>query len=58
MPRCRRSPSAAACDDALRLAGDLLPDDLAEWWLDEPRERLRLRVEQLLGAAAGRICFA
>ena len=43
--------SASACDDALRLAGDLLPDDLAEWWLDEPRERLRLRVEQLLQGA-------
>ena len=43
--------SAPACDDALELAGDLLPDDLAEWWLDEPRERLRLRVEQLLRGA-------
>ena len=43
--------SRAACDDALKLAGDLLPDDLAEWWLDEPRERLRLRVEQLLRGA-------
>ncbi len=43
--------SARACDDALKLAGDLLPDDLHEWWSDEPRERLRLRVEQLLRGA-------
>jgi DNA-binding SARP family transcriptional activator len=40
--------SASACDEALRLAGELLPEDLAECWLDEPRQRLRLRVEQLL----------
>ena len=40
--------SAPACEDALRLAGDLLPDDLDEWWSDEPRDRLRLRVQQLL----------
>jgi DNA-binding SARP family transcriptional activator len=33
------------------LAGELLPEDLAEWWLDEPRERLRLRVGQLLRGA-------
>ncbi len=46
-----KPPSASACDDALSLAGDLLPEDLAEWWLDEPRERLRLRVEQLLQGA-------
>jgi DNA-binding SARP family transcriptional activator len=43
--------SAPACDDALRLAGELLPDDLAEGWLDEPRARVRLRVEQLLRGA-------
>jgi DNA-binding SARP family transcriptional activator len=43
--------SPAACDVALSLAGELLPEDLAEWWLDEPRERLRLRVGQLLRGA-------
>jgi DNA-binding SARP family transcriptional activator len=43
--------SAPACDDALKLAGDLLPHDLDEWWLDEPRDRLRLRVQQLLRGA-------
>jgi DNA-binding SARP family transcriptional activator len=43
--------SPAACDSALKLAGELLPEDLAEWWLDEPRERLRLRVGQLLREA-------
>jgi DNA-binding SARP family transcriptional activator len=43
--------SPAACDGALKLAGELLPEDLAEWWLDEPRERLRLRVGQLLRGA-------
>ncbi len=43
--------SPVACDGALKLAGELLPEDLAEWWLDEPRERLRLRVGQLLRGA-------
>jgi DNA-binding SARP family transcriptional activator len=43
--------STAACASALKLAGDLLPEDLAEWWLDEPRDRLRLRVGQLLRGA-------
>ena len=43
--------SRAACDSALKLAGELLPEDLAEWWLDEPRERLRLRAGQLLRGA-------
>jgi DNA-binding SARP family transcriptional activator len=43
--------SPQACDDALKLAGELLPEDLAAWWLDEPRERLRLRVGQLLEGA-------
>ncbi|TWD82174.1 DNA-binding SARP family transcriptional activator [Kribbella amoyensis] len=44
-------PSPAACADALKLAGELLPEDLAESWLEEPRERLRLRVTQLLRGA-------
>ena len=39
------------CTKALQLAGELLPDDLAEPWLDEPRERLRVRVERLLRGA-------
>ncbi len=43
--------SADRCGDALKLAGELLPDDLAESWLEEPRQRLRLRVAQLLGGA-------
>ena len=43
--------SPAACDSALELAGELLPEDLAVWWLDEPRERLRLRAGQLLRGA-------
>jgi len=43
--------SPEACDEALQLAGELLPEDLAAWWLDEPRERLRLRVAQLLEGA-------
>lgn len=36
---------------ALELAGALLPDDLGEPWLDEPRERLRLLEVDLLRAA-------
>jgi DNA-binding SARP family transcriptional activator len=43
-----RPVSPDECARALKLAGDLLPDDLGEPWLDEPRERLRLRVVQLL----------
>ena len=39
------------CTKARQLGGELLPDDLAESWLDEPRERLRVRVEQLLRGA-------
>ena len=39
------------CAAALECAGDLLPDDLGEPWLDEPRERLRLlRADLLRGA--------
>lgn len=41
--------SPSACDSALELAGELLPEDLASWWLDEPRERLQLRAGQLCG---------
>lgn len=33
--------SPSDCAEALKLAGDLLPDDLREPWLDEPRQRLR-----------------
>jgi DNA-binding SARP family transcriptional activator/tetratricopeptide (TPR) repeat protein len=43
--------SADECVRALKGAGELLPDDLAEPWLDEPRERLRLQVAQLLRGA-------
>jgi DNA-binding SARP family transcriptional activator len=43
--------SPEACTEALRQAGELLPDDLAEPWLEEPRERLRLRVAALLRGA-------
>jgi DNA-binding SARP family transcriptional activator/tetratricopeptide (TPR) repeat protein len=39
------------CAAALKLAGDLLPDDLGEPWLDEPRERLRIRVIELARGA-------
>ena len=46
-----RPVSPDECARALKLAGDLLPDDLGEPWLDEPRERLRLRVVQLLRGA-------
>ena len=46
-----RPVSPEACTKALRCAGELLPEDLTEWWLDEPRERLRLRVAQLLRGA-------
>jgi DNA-binding SARP family transcriptional activator len=45
-----RPVSPDDCARALKLAGDLLPDDLGAW-LDEPRERLRLRVVQLLRGA-------
>lgn len=40
------------CLAPLKLAGELLPDDLGESWLDEPRERLRLRVAELLRRAS------
>jgi DNA-binding SARP family transcriptional activator len=44
--------SPEACANVLKLAGgELLPEDLAEWWLDEPRERLRLRAAELLRGA-------
>jgi DNA-binding SARP family transcriptional activator len=43
--------SPEACANVLKLAGELLPEDLAAWWLDEPRERLRLRAAQLLRGA-------
>ena len=43
--------SPADCAGALKLAGELLPEDLAEPWLDEPRERLRLRVAALFRGA-------
>ena len=43
--------SPSDCAEALKLAGDLLPDDLREPWLDEPRQRLRLRVVHLLRGA-------
>ena len=43
--------SPADCAEALELAGELLPEDLVESWLEEPRERLRLRVTQLLWGA-------
>jgi DNA-binding SARP family transcriptional activator len=43
--------SPEACANVLKLAGELLPEDLAEWWLEEPRERLRLRAAQLLRGA-------
>jgi DNA-binding SARP family transcriptional activator/tetratricopeptide (TPR) repeat protein len=36
---------------ALKIAGELLPEDLGEPWLEEPRERLRHRVAQLLRCA-------
>jgi DNA-binding SARP family transcriptional activator len=43
--------SPEECLGALKLAGELLPEDLAEAWLEEPRERLRLRVAQLFRTA-------
>ncbi|MEU4288477.1 AAA family ATPase [Kribbella sp. NPDC026596] len=43
--------SPERCAQALKLAGELLPDDLSEPWLEEPRERLRLRVMRLLRCA-------
>ncbi|HTE64796.1 MAG TPA: BTAD domain-containing putative transcriptional regulator [Candidatus Binatia bacterium] len=46
-----RPVSPDECRQALKLAGDLLPEDLGEPWLEEPRERLRLRVAQLLRGA-------
>jgi DNA-binding SARP family transcriptional activator len=46
-----KSVSPEVCANVLKLAGELLPEDLAAWWLDEPRERLRLRTVQLLQGA-------
>ncbi|MEV5965816.1 AAA family ATPase [Kribbella sp. NPDC051952] len=43
--------SPERCGAALKLSGELLPDDLSEPWLEEPRERLRLRVMRLLRCA-------
>ncbi len=43
--------SPEACARALRGGGDLLPEDLAESWLEEPRELLRFRVARLLRGA-------
>lgn len=43
--------SPAECARALKLAGALLPDDLGEPWLDEPRERIRLLVAALMRGA-------
>jgi DNA-binding SARP family transcriptional activator/tetratricopeptide (TPR) repeat protein len=43
--------SPEECASALKLAGVLLPEDLAEPWLEEPREHLRLRVARLLRGA-------
>jgi len=43
--------SPEVCTNALKLGGELLPEDLTEPWLEEPRERLRVRVEQLLRGA-------
>lgn len=43
--------SPQRCAAALKLSGELLPDDLSEPWLEEPRERLRLRVMRLLRCA-------
>jgi len=43
--------SPEACANVLKLAGELLPENLAEWWLEEPRERLRLRAAELLRGA-------
>lgn len=43
--------SPEECAGALKLASELLPEDLGEPWLEEPRERLRLRVAQLLRGA-------
>ena len=43
--------SPELCAKALVLAGELLPDDLAEPWLDGPRDRLRLQVMRLLRGA-------
>jgi DNA-binding SARP family transcriptional activator len=40
-----------SCAQVLKLAGELLPDDLSESWLEEPRDRLRLRVMRLLRCA-------
>jgi DNA-binding SARP family transcriptional activator len=47
----QRPVSPGECAAALKLAGELLPDDLGEPWLEDPRERLRLRVAQLLRGA-------
>ncbi len=44
--------SPEQCAAAARLyGGELLPDDLHEPWSDEPRQRLRRRLEHLLRAA-------
>ena len=43
--------SPEECAVALNSAGELLPDDLAEPWLEEPREGLRLRIARLLRGA-------
>jgi predicted ATPase/DNA-binding SARP family transcriptional activator len=41
---------ALAAEAVERYRGGLLPDDLYEPWTEEPRERLRLRYLELLGA--------
>jgi DNA-binding SARP family transcriptional activator/tetratricopeptide (TPR) repeat protein len=46
-----KAVSPEDCAGALKLAGELLPEDLAESWLEEPRERLRQRVAYLLRGA-------
>ncbi len=43
--------SAQACQAAIELYRELLPDDLGEPWSEEPRERLRSRFEHLLRGA-------
>jgi DNA-binding SARP family transcriptional activator len=43
--------SPESCAKALQLSGELLPEDLGEPWLDEPRVRVRARVERLLHGA-------
>jgi DNA-binding SARP family transcriptional activator len=47
-----QADSIEACTAAIALyRGELLPDDLNESWLDEPRARLRSRFQQLLRGA-------